>query len=98
MANEDRTATTNSSEPGPELLTERSLLGIFVHLVGFTTGIIGPGVIYFLSKDNFTRENARNALNWQLFLIPVFLVMATGILVAVEVSNRIEIPDALELV
>ncbi|WP_166035692.1 DUF4870 domain-containing protein [Halorussus pelagicus] len=73
-------------------------MGIFVHLVGFTTGIVGPGLIYLLSKDDFTRENARNALNWQLFLIPVFLVMAIGILVAVELSNRVEIPDALELV
>ncbi|THE63638.1 DUF4870 domain-containing protein [Salinadaptatus halalkaliphilus] len=71
-------AAESTTEPGPSLLTERPLLGIFVHLLGLLTSIVGPGVLYLVSSREFTRQNARNAFNWQLLLA----LSWTGVLVA----------------
>jgi len=56
---------------GPELLAERSMLGIFIHPITLFTGFFGIGIViavfvYLLSSHQFTRANARNALNWHL--------------------------------
>jgi uncharacterized Tic20 family protein len=56
---------------GPELLAERSVLGIFIHPITLFTGFFGVGIViaifvYLLSSHQFTRANARNALNWHL--------------------------------
>lgn len=72
----------NSNEskpkPGPELLNERTLSGIFVHLVGALTPVVGPGVIYLISNHDFTRANARNALNWYLTVL-ILTLAAIGV-------------------
>jgi uncharacterized Tic20 family protein len=64
---------------GPELLAERSVLGIFIHPITLFTGFFGIGIllaalVYALSGHQFTRANARNALNWHLsvFVLAVF--------------------------
>ena len=56
---------------GPELLAERSVMGIFIHPITLFTGFFGIGIViavfvYLLSNHQFTRANARNALNWHL--------------------------------
>lgn len=86
-----------AAEPGPSLLSERSLLGIFVHLIGFATGLVGPGLVYLVSENEFTRANARNALNWQLFLAPVFVGIIVFLVGGMGVSSLGTIPEALEL-
>ncbi|WP_323174582.1 DUF4870 domain-containing protein [Natrialba sp. PRR66] len=73
MSNEHRsTSTETQAQPGPTLLTERTLSGIFVHLLGLGTGFVLPAVIYLVAKRDFTRENARNAFNWQLLFTGSF--------------------------
>lgn len=69
MSNEsDTTSTaTPTARPGPDLLAERTLSGIFVHLFGVVTWFLLPGVVYLISDHEFTRANARNAVNWQAF-------------------------------
>jgi len=68
------------SPNGPELLAERSVLGIFIHPITLFTGFFGIGIViaaivYLLSSHQFTRANARNALNWHL---SVFLLALVG--------------------
>ena len=73
------------SPDGPELLAERSVLGVFIHPITLLTGFFGIGimlaaVVYLLSSHQFTRANARNALNWHL---SVFGVATVGIVLFV---------------
>ena len=70
---------------GPELLAERSVLGIFIHPITLFTGFFGVGIliavlVYALSGHQFTRANARNALNWHL---SVFILAVVGIVLFV---------------
>lgn len=69
-------ATTNPTEtPGPELLDERSLLGIFVHPIALIPfGLPLVVAAYFVSSHPFTRANARNALNWHLTFLGLLLL------------------------
>ena len=67
--------TTKSTQTGPELLEERSIGGVFVHLFALLTGFLGAGLVYLLSSHKFTKENARNALNWHL---SIFLLTVIG--------------------
>ncbi len=61
---------------------QRTILGVLVHLIGLIFGFIGAGVVYLLANDEFTKSNARNAVNWQVFwfgAIIVMLVVAFGL-------------------
>ena len=65
----------------PELLTERSVLGIVIHPITLFTGFFGIGIVlaalvYALSPHQFTRANARNVLNWHL---SVFILVGVGV-------------------
>lgn len=67
----DTTSRRNASsttDPGPSVLRERSLLGIFVHMIAFIPffGLLATAALYLVSSHEFTRTNARNALNWYL--------------------------------
>jgi len=66
----------NSTPPasGPELLDERSIGGIFVHPLGLLTGFLGPLLVYLASDHEFTRANARHALNWHASVFVLFIV------------------------
>ncbi|SNR23509.1 DUF4870 domain-containing protein [Halorubrum vacuolatum] len=66
--------TSTSPASGPELLAERSLGGILVHLLGLLTGFLGPILVYAVSDHEYTRENARHALNWHLTLFGLSIV------------------------
>ena len=67
--------TSTPTATGPELLDERSLGGILVHLLALLTGFIGPAVVYAVSDHEFTRQNARHALNWH---VTVFVLCIIG--------------------
>jgi hypothetical protein len=67
-------STTSTPSTGPELLTERSIGGILVHLLSLFTGIIGDGIIYLISNNEFTRANARNALNWHVSVLALTII------------------------
>ena len=79
---------------GPELLAERSVLGIFIHPITLLTGFFGVGIVlaafvYLLSSHQFTRENARNALNWHLSVFLLALVDDLGIVASGAAGNRV---------
>ena len=69
--------TQKSTANGPELLEERSIGGVLVHLFALMTGFVGAGLVYLISGHKFTKANARNALNWHITL---FLVIILGFL------------------
>ena len=66
------------SEPGPNLLTERTLTGIFLHPLGLVSGVTLPGIVYLTTDHPFTRENARNVLNWHLCYLSVLAAVLFG--------------------
>jgi len=78
---------TTPTASGPQLLDERSLGGILVHLLGLLTGFIGPILVYAISDHEFTRANARHALNWHVTVFVLSIVaMVTFFLGADELT------------
>lgn len=63
------------SEAGEAASGDRSLAGVAVHLLALPTSALGAGLVYATTDDEFTRANARNALNWHL---PLLALMLTG--------------------
>lgn len=55
----------------------RTILGVVVHVLGLMFAFIGAGTVYLLADDEFTKANARNSLNWWVF------VFGAGIAIAV---------------
>ena len=86
--------TTNDSKPtpGPDILNERTLTGIVVHLLGLATGVVGPGIVYLVSKHEFTKENARNAVNWHLSVTVVTAIALISVILGADSLNIPGIP------
>lgn len=53
------------------------------HLAAIVTWILGPLLVLWVGRDEFLRENARHALNWQL-TIGLVLYVAGALLVVHE--------------
>lgn len=78
---------TTTRRHGPELLDERSVTGVAVHLLALFTGVLGAGLVYALSRHEYTRANARNAFNWHLSVtLLTALAVATFLLGADELT------------
>ena len=91
------TVSEPSTEPGPAVLEERSLLGIFVHLIMLLPfGFVAVGLAYLLSDHEFTRQNARNAINWTAFVLLSFLGGVALFFVVAELTDRIALPGVVE--
>ncbi|WP_418282076.1 DUF4870 domain-containing protein [Halorubrum sp. DTA98] len=65
-------------------------MAALTHVLALFTWVLGPLVVLLVTEDEFVKENARNALNWQISLtiytivslILVFLVVGiVGLLV-----------------
>jgi uncharacterized Tic20 family protein len=64
---------------------DRSLAGVAVHLLALPTSALGAGLVYATAGDDFTRANARHALNWHL---PVLVLTLSGrVLVAMSADS-----------
>lgn len=55
--------------------SERKTLATFVHLIGLVFGFVGAGLVYLLTDDGYTKENARNAFNWQVSFLLAFCLL-----------------------
>jgi uncharacterized Tic20 family protein len=68
---------------------EDTTLAVLVHLSFFALGLIGPLVVYLISKDDpykpMTRYHAAEALNFHLTLLIGFFVSAILVLVLVGI-------------
>lgn len=87
----------SKTAPGPALLQERAILGIFVHLLGLLTGILGTALVYYATDHPFTEANARNALNWQLLLAGVSSVAAVLALAWIVAADALGLPDGVAI-
>ncbi|MDQ2052639.1 DUF4870 domain-containing protein [Natronolimnohabitans sp. A-GB9] len=77
------TATLSGSDQSEN----RSLGGILVHVLALFTSFVGPAIMYAISDHEFTRENARNAINWHITVIVLAVAaFVTGFLGADEVT------------
>lgn len=54
------------------------------HVLALFTGFLGPLIIYLATDDDFAKENARNALNFQIILFIGFFI--SGILTLVLIG------------
>jgi len=97
--------TPPSRPSGPELLEERSLGGILVHILGLVTGFVGPALLYVVSEHEHTRANARHALNWHisvfvLFVVSLvlFLLGADTLTIGAETTELVLLPEPVATV
>lgn len=100
----DMTSTTTQNT-GPELLHERSIGGILVHLLALLTGVLGAGLVYLVSNNEYTRANARNSLNWHasvlaltVLAVLVFVPGADELTIGGEVTELALLPAPLDTV
>lgn len=73
---------SHTADPANSTSKQSTLLGSIVHLLALFSWVIGPAIVYIVSNSEFTRDNARNALNWQILFttIPVLLFALSLIL------------------
>ncbi|MUW13831.1 DUF4870 domain-containing protein [Halorubrum sp. CBA1125] len=60
-------------------------MAAITHILALFTWLIGPLVVLFVTEDEFVKENARNAINWQIWLTIYSLVAAVLVFVAIGV-------------
>lgn len=79
------TVDGESDERAWEGSEDRSLAGVAVHLFAVPTSVLGAGLVYATSADDFARENARHALNWHLSVVA--LTLGSHLLVALGATD-----------
>lgn len=47
---------------------DNKTLAALTHILGLLTWVFGPIIVYFMSDDEFVKQNAANAFSWQLFM------------------------------
>lgn len=65
MGSDTATTSLESATASPGSPLPRAVAA-GTHLLALVTWIVGPLLVMWLARDEFVRENARNALNWQL--------------------------------
>jgi len=58
----------------PDQSDNRSTGGIIVHILALFTSFVGPAIMYAIFDNEFTRENARNAINWHITFMAIGVV------------------------
>lgn len=59
------------------LLDSRTIGGIFVHPLAFLSGGLAAVLIYIISNHEYTKANARHAINWYLSVLLLTIVSFT---------------------
>jgi hypothetical protein len=82
----------------------RTIMGVIVHGLALLFGIFAAGPAYILTNSAFSKSNAKNALNWQLFfLFSVVVLFAVALLIDIEIVGFVALSlifviSALDLV
>lgn len=66
------------------------------HLSALFLGLIGPVLVYAIASDPFLKQNAANAMNWQITPL-VYSLVGVGLLVAL-LTVAVSLALALALV
>lgn len=58
-------------------------LAALTHVIAYFTWIVGPAVVYIVTEEEYVKENAANAFNWQLsfFIYMLISMVLTVILI-----------------
>ncbi|WP_265110981.1 zinc ribbon domain-containing protein [Halosolutus halophilus] len=97
-AGADEWGTTRSADRGPDVepagygsgpSTDAETLAALGHVLALFTWAIGPAVLLLSTDDEFVRENATNAINWQLSFAIYMLVSLVLTLVIVGIFAAI---------
>ena len=65
---------------------DEKVLGVISHVLGIVTGFVAPLIIYLIGEGKFVKEQARNALNWQISLAIYFfaaIVLSSTVILAI---------------
>ncbi|AUX09305.1 hypothetical protein AArcSl_1676 [Halalkaliarchaeum desulfuricum] len=84
----DCTHEPTPATQGPKLLEERTIGGILVHFVAIPTGVAGAGIVYLLATNEFTKRNARNALDWHLTVLALTVVTFGSLFTYAEFTGQ----------
>ncbi|EMA27012.1 DUF4870 domain-containing protein [Haloarcula japonica] len=80
--------SSTTPTPGPKLLDERSLSGILIHFLAIPTSVVGAGLLYLLATDEFTKRNARNALDWHLTVLLITAITFGSLFTYAELTGQ----------
>jgi uncharacterized protein len=61
-------------------------LAIIAHILGLFTSFVGSLIIYLVAEDSFAKENAKEALNWQISMIIYVIISAILIIVLIGIA------------
>jgi len=67
-------------------------MAAITHVLALFTWVLGPLVVYFVTDDAFVKENARNALNWQLTFTIYIVVSVILTFVVIGIVGLILFP------
>ena len=84
----EHTRDSATTSEGPNLLEERSVGGILVHFLAIPTGVAGAGAVYLLATNEFTKRNARNALDWHLTVLALTVVTFGSLFTYAELTGQ----------
>lgn len=74
-------------------------LGVLTHILAIFSSFLAPLLILLLAEDKFSRNNAREALNWQIsLLIYMFVVGAVAIFLVLTIVGILLLPLLLLVV
>lgn len=72
--------------------SENTGMAAITHILALFTWVLGPLLILVVTEDEFVKENAKNAINWQIFfaiymiISMVLMLVLIGFLLALLVA------------
>ena len=62
---------------------DNTTMAALTHVLALFTWVVGPLVVYVVIDDAFVKENARNAINWQIWFTVYSLIALVLVLVGI---------------
>lgn len=72
-----------TSTPTTSVESGDTTMAALTHILALFTWVLGPVIVYIVAEDDFVKENAKNAINWQIIYLVYLIVSFVLILVVV---------------
>jgi len=66
-------------------VSDQTGIAALTHILGLLTWVIGPLIVLLVTEDAFVKDNARNALNWQITFTIYFIVSLILLIVLIGI-------------
>jgi len=86
------TPTAGVQDDGPD-----RTLAALAHVLGLFAWVVGPLIIYLVTEDEYAKENAANATDWQILFTIYILISIPLVFVLVGIVLLLVLP-ALDMV